>query len=477
MAGARVDSPTRLHGRPLQLARTAWVILIALDALLFGVATTALYGASVQQALTAYRNGLAQLGLTADGYATLRTGLAVAATLISFALAVFLFVRRSDDWMVLLVSFVFITVAPGTEIALRALGATQPAWRVPVLLQFGMGLSATALLVFTFPTGRFVPAWTRTAFVLFVVLVTVYGGANVVQHGLSDPAPLWFVCYGLGFIAQVSRYRHTTSAIQRQQFRWIVYGFCIYAPIFVLYSLLSALVVPTLPEAPRVLFEIWGTLFLFYVPALLLFVTAVFATLRYRLWDIDLLINRTLVYVPLTAILAGVFAGGINLSQKVFIALTGQTSDFATALTTLLVVAAFDPLKNGLQRLVERRFKEAPDPVARINRFGEEVQAVLQVLDAEQLSRRFLEELVSAFDATGGALYLQRDSAMRVVRHPAGWDGEVRLRTPLAHGDVEVGRLELGARKNGQDYADAERAAVQMNAERIAGALAVIRNI
>jgi hypothetical protein len=209
---------------------------------------------------------------------------------------------------------------------------------------------------------------------------------------------------------------------------------------------------------------------------LLLFIFSLtIAILRYRLWDIDLVINRTLVYVPLTAILAGLFAGGITLMQKVFVALTGQTSDIATALTTLLVVAAFDPLKNALQHVVERRFKEARDPVQEINQFGAEVRAVVQILDAEQLAHRFLEKAVRAFGATGGAVYVQRKDDVLLVRHVGAWDCEVRLRVPLQHEGVEVGRLELCARKNGLEYADAERAALQTNAECIAHALAIVQ--
>jgi hypothetical protein len=477
VAEAHVDSPTRLYGRQLRLARTAWLILIAVNVLMLGIATPALYNANLQETLTIARSGLAQLGMTAEGYATLQTGLAVAATLISLGIAVFLFVRRSDDWMVLLVAFVCFTVSPHVFNMLFALGMAQALWRVPVLLQYGVGLTALALLLVTFPTGRFVPAWTRPAFLLFAVLVGVFVGMTIVQKGLSQPVPGLIVCIGLGCIAQVIRYRRTTSAIQRQQFRWIVFGMCVYAPTYVLIILFNTIMPMPQSGAPLVLYEIWGTVFLFIVPVLLFWVTVVFATLHYHLWDVDVLINRTLVYVPLTAILAGLFAGGISLSQKVFVAVTGQTSDVAAALTTLVVVAAFDPLKNGLQRLVERRFKETHDPNVEINQYGEEVQAVVQVLDAEQLAQGFLEKAVRAFDATGGALYLQRDGAARVIRHPTGWEGEVRLRTPLAHGGVEVGRLELGARKNGQDYDDVERATLQTNAERIARALVVIKGI
>jgi hypothetical protein len=69
------------------------------------------------------------------------------------------------------------------------------------------------------------------------------------------------------------------------------------------------------------------------------------AILRYRLYDIDLIINRTLVYGPLTAILAGAYIACIQLFRVIFTAATGQTSDAAVVLTTLAVAAAFTPIR------------------------------------------------------------------------------------------------------------------------------------
>ena len=80
-------------------------------------------------------------------------------------------------------------------------------------------------------------------------------------------------------------------------------------------------------------------------------------------------------------------------------------------------------------------------------------------------------------DATGGTVYIQRNRVAPLVQHAGAWDGEVRLRVPLQHEGVEVGYLELGARKKGQDYAGALGAALQMNAERISRALVVIQGL
>jgi hypothetical protein len=80
------------------------------------------------------------------------------------------------------------------------------------------------------------------------------------------------------------------------------------------------------------------------------------AILRYRLYEIDLLINRTLVYGALTATLVALYFGDIVLLQRAFVALTGQKSTLAVVASTLLIAALFNPLRKRVQALVDRRF-------------------------------------------------------------------------------------------------------------------------
>jgi hypothetical protein len=80
------------------------------------------------------------------------------------------------------------------------------------------------------------------------------------------------------------------------------------------------------------------------------------AILRYRLYEIDLIINRTLVYGALTAILATLYFGGIVVLQRLFVALTAQESQLAIVASTLAVAAIFNPLRRRIQALVDRRF-------------------------------------------------------------------------------------------------------------------------
>jgi hypothetical protein len=80
------------------------------------------------------------------------------------------------------------------------------------------------------------------------------------------------------------------------------------------------------------------------------------AIMRYRLYDIDVIINRTLVYGSLTVTLVALYFGGIVVLQSIFVVLTGQQSTLAVVASTLAIAALFNPLRRRVQALVDRRF-------------------------------------------------------------------------------------------------------------------------
>jgi hypothetical protein len=202
------------------------------------------------------------------------------------------------------------------------------------------------------------------------------------------------------------------------------------------------------------------------------------AILKYRLYDIDLIINRTLVYVPLTAIIAGTYIAAITLFKSLFLSITGQTSDAAVVLTTLAVASAFTPLKNWLQTIADRYFKEPADPIREASRFRDQVRSVVEVMDARRLTSRLLDEAVRAFDAVRGAVYLGNENQLQ-LRHVHGeWHHQTAtnatmLSVPLESDGLQIGLLALGERRNGHAYSARDSDALKSMADVVAQAVAL----
>ena len=151
----------------------------------------------------------------------------------------------------------------------------------------------------------------------------------------------------LGVAAVIIRYRRGTP-VERQQARWFVVAVLL-AALPLMLSFLPGLGGPTM-----LLVASFGLLL---VP-----VAVGIAVTRYRLYEIDRLINRTLVYVPLTALVAGLYAGIVALLQRVFQSVTGDRSDAAIVISTLILASVFTPLRKWLEGVVDRRFKTTAHP-------------------------------------------------------------------------------------------------------------------
>ena len=200
------------------------------------------------------------------------------------------------------------------------------------------------------------------------------------------------------------------------------------------------------------------------------------AMLRYRLYDIDLVINRTLVYVPMTAVLAGLYIAGIGVLKTVFTGLTGSGSDAALAFTTLLVVALLTPLKNSLQTFVDKRFKETPDPKKKLRALTEQIKGVVQVLSEEQIAQRLLKDASSAYDAEYAAVRLGPDGTPEHVYTQGPQGDPPQIVVLLEHDHKRLGELAMGPRRGGRPYAAEDKTALESCARTVAEALAVARS-
>ena len=155
--------------------------------------------------------------------------------------------------------------------------------------------------------------------------------------------------FSLSAISMVLRYQRSES-VERAQLRWIA----------VAVVLLSAAGIPFLigRYALQIDYAVGELLIsVALIAGCFLPIAAAIAVLRHRLYDIDIIIKKAFVYIPLSAILAGIYAAGVTLMQRVFLAVTGDTSDAAVVMATLILASLFTPIRNWIQAFVDRYFK------------------------------------------------------------------------------------------------------------------------
>jgi hypothetical protein len=235
----------------------------------------------------------------------------------------------------------------------------------------------------------------------------------------------------------VVRYRKA-EAIEAAQIRWIALVAALAAPAFA---------VAALQLDDRLGFDISDLAFGIGLVLLACLPIAIgFAITRYRLYEIDRLINRALVYGSLTAILAGIFTAAIGLAQRVFVATTGQTSDAAIVLTTLVVATLYAPLRKRLEAVVDRRFKYDE---RRFGAYRDEVLRVLGVVDADPAAKRLATEAVGELQASGAAVL---DAAGDPVATAGTWPVAPLVRLPITGATKRFAVIVVGPRVDGQPH-------------------------
>src|SRR5512146_2527777 len=234
-----------------------------------------------------------QLGFTLGGYAVYCTALAVCFAVVCTTVGAVLVWRKSDDWMALLVAVLL--VMTGTVLVTETVEASPSPWQVPALLINKLTFVAAFLVATLFPDGRFVPRWAWLIVVGDLAVDTLHAvyvlNATPQQTRYPMPAILgWSVVMVGAAAAQVYRYRRVSGPIQRVQTKWVVFGFAV-GTLATAAILFPGLNFPSLSPLYIVLAAAAATACLLCAPF-----TIAIAVLRYHLYDIDILINRTLVY-------------------------------------------------------------------------------------------------------------------------------------------------------------------------------------
>ena len=323
---------------------------------------------------------------------------------------------------------------------------------------------ATGLGLLTFPTGTFIDRRWRIVGGAVVIAISVRGlevvfGSpgvfllpTVANPFLAGP-PFGTVirasqAVGIGvgltlvtvsgcLASVVVRYRQSDD-VARRQIRWFLLGAAAFVATLVPAAYVY-LVVGTLEERASAIFA------LNFLGFSLLPITTLIAITRYRLYEIDRIVNRAFLYGSLTAILAGVFTAAIALAQRLFITLTKETSDAAIIITTLVVATAYAPLRKRLEAIVDRRFKyDRPS----FGPYRDELERFLSLADPTAAAQRLAAEIVGELHASGAAV-LSR--AGTVLGSAGTWPVDEDARIVVA-GSGEIATVVAGRRTDGQPH-------------------------
>jgi signal transduction histidine kinase len=309
------------------------------------------------------------------------------------------------------------------------------------------------LFFFLFPDGRFVPRWTRYVAAVLVVVTVPAALFPDSPFGSNNWPGLFYVLYMsswlfTGVFAQVYRYRRVSGPAERQQTKWVVFGVTValagYVGVVALGVFFPALEPGSIAE---LLVAGLGThCFFLFVP-----LSIGIAILRYRLWDIDIVINRTLVYGVLSASVVGLYA----LVVTGLGSLLPASNNLVTSLVaTGLVAVLFTPLRVRLQRGVNRlMYGERDDPYAVLSRLGRRLETAL----APEAALETVAEAVSqALKIPYTAIELRQNGEFRRVSEHGTPKGEI-VTLPLMHQSEEVGRMLVSPRAPGEKFSPEDR--------------------
>lgn len=378
---------------------------------------------------------LARVGLHPMYVALTVVALSYLTLLLVDAVATVLLVRRSDDWMALLVALTLILLPlPFTPVLHWLSGG----WEMLVQALGGCGWVSFVLVLGIFPSGHFVPRWfwVPVAATLLITPVAVPAfsettGLRLSAAAMSALLTLWeMVTVGtvLALVAgQMYRYRRASTPIQRQQTKWAVFGLVISLMVLLLF-VLPFLWIPALSR-PDALFIVLR----YPDGALMICILAVafgVAILRYRLYDIDVLINSTLVYGSLTVILAALYFGLVIGTQALVAGLRGQTGQQPLIIValTLLIAALFTPLRRRIQATIDHRFyRRKYDAAKTLERFAATLRTET---DLGALSNHLMIAVRDTMQPASVSLWLAPPSQTpnRQVGEPSaqgyGWRGQ-----------------------------------------------------
>ncbi|MFT4415562.1 histidine kinase [Fredinandcohnia humi] len=391
-------------------------------------------------------NELVQMGLSLKAYTGFKLFLDSIVAFVFFSVSALLLFRKERLLFNLYVSLVFLSLGAGIS---HYFPENFPEWNVVYHIISAFGGSYLVLFL-VLPDGRFVPRWTIGAAIFWAIvgIGSIYFSGSFLD---VETWPIWLgIVSWVGLhlvlvLSQLYRYVKKSNQIQKQQMKWVLYSIAMY---FI--ALLCLNFIGQLGVTLKIVTE------LFYVASFILIPIAIaFAVFRYKLWEINVVIHRTVLYGSLSVFVVLFYVGAVWLISK---ALRSEDNFLASIITAGIIAVVFHPLKERLQTMVNRMiYGERDNPYSILNQLNTVLEAAK---NTENVLPRVVKTLSQALKIPYVAILLREREITQVIAS-VGNPEEVGIDIPLFHQGQELGTLRLSHRSSTEPFSKADKILLQ----------------
>ncbi|UJF31576.1 histidine kinase [Paenibacillus hexagrammi] len=363
-----------------------------------------------------------------------------------------IYYKKPNEWLGLLGTMMLMSL--GTTFTPITSALMQYPWLTyPFRIIEGLGFAAFILFFFMFPTGKFVPKWSMIAAFLVIGVrvpgMLAPGTILDIQYWSQILMFVWLFGWASCLIGvQIYRYKREMKPLERQQTKWVVYGLVVSLSGLLGFTIIYIIWQSAFDSDPYLTYLMEVCI---HFSMLIIAVTLMMAILKHRLWDIDPLMNRTLVYGILTACVVGVYALSIGYFSKL---LNGQHHWFASVVATGIVAVMFAPVKAKLQRWINRlMYGEQDDPQSVLVKLGKKLE---EPMPPEEVLRLVVRTIKEALRLPYASLLLTQGNR-GIVQIEDGSPQPDCHEYGVVHQGEQVAKLLLAPRGPGETFTASDR--------------------